>query len=175
MPSQNKFDTFSSGWYRDVAPLIVIIIVLSAILPICGRQCNHCCCRRCKQRCCRNKKVMQQDLDKLYAGKEWRIAGWYGHLNFVAAACIALSAGIPALLPLGGLLFLYTYWSMKCLCKSPGNHPFGIPPLPCPPYTKPPRYHRKAQHQTSLSFLQTAGTLTHVFLWSFLCCCNVYR
>ncbi|CAN0363513.1 unnamed protein product [Ectocarpus sp. 13 AM-2016] len=63
----------------------------------------------------RGRAISQEALNNLTKGLRWEVSVRYAEITVIFAVCLAYSAGIPILLPIGTLSFVLFFWVEKAL------------------------------------------------------------
>ncbi|CAM9177431.1 unnamed protein product [Ascophyllum nodosum] len=126
---------FTPDWYRTLGSSLVMNVLINAITPhlywlvMWTRKRRM--WKQAKSDAC---KVISQDaLHEIAKGLPWEISHRYAEITVIFAVCLAYSAGIPLLLPVGAASFLVFYWVEKALFVN-----F---------YTTPPQYSGELTHE----------------------------
>mmetsp|Transcript_20514 Transcript_20514/g.25229 ORF Transcript_20514/g.25229 Transcript_20514/m.25229 type:complete len:199 (+) Transcript_20514:2399-2995(+) len=117
----NKYDSFSTEWYREIGSTIVITLMLMVMMPHLANVTQMCFdgCRRCRDRNCnrdsrRTRKLAQEDYENVNTKREFMLEFRYSNMLTVLAVAFLYSGGMPILYPVAALYFFITYWFDKC-------------------------------------------------------------
>lgn len=118
----NKYDSFSTEWYREIGSTIVITMMLMVISPHIVRLLEECfdSSRRCYDRSCtcdrrHTRKLVQEDYENINTGSEFMLEFRYSNMLTVLAIAFLYSGGMPILYPVAAIYFFVTYWIDKCM------------------------------------------------------------
>ncbi|CAN0127277.1 unnamed protein product [Ectocarpus sp. 6 AP-2014] len=107
-------EDFTSEWYRTLGSSLVMNVLLNAVTP-------HLywlvlwSIKSWKWKHNRGRAISQEALNNLTKGLRWEVSVRYAEITVIFAVCLAYSAGIPILLPIGTLSFVLFYWVEKAL------------------------------------------------------------
>ncbi|CAM9562559.1 unnamed protein product, partial [Laminaria digitata] len=107
-------DDFTSEWYRTLGSSLVMNVLLNAVTPHLywlGLWAK----KEYTWRYKRHTAISQDALNNLTKGSRWEVSVRYAEISVIFAVCLAYSAGIPLLLPIGAVSFLVFYWVEKAL------------------------------------------------------------
>jgi hypothetical protein len=126
------YTDFSVDWYRNIGATLSMTMLINTVSPHVAKIAMPLviALQRCLDRGCRfsylpdeskgetelrTKKVLQQDVEKLYIGEE--IASFYVYAQFFTTLWCVLtySSGIPILYPVAFLNYMILYWVYKIL------------------------------------------------------------
>ncbi|CAN0060267.1 unnamed protein product, partial [Scytosiphon promiscuus] len=107
-------DDFTSEWYRTLGSSLVLNIVLNSVTPhlywvVMWRV------KSWKWKHERNRVISQEALNNLTKGFRWEASVRFAEVTVIFAVCLAYSAGIPILFPVGTFSFVLFYWVEKML------------------------------------------------------------
>eukprot|EP00904_Undaria_pinnatifida_P010629 jgi/Undpi1/6697/HiC_scaffold_20.g09176.m1 len=107
-------DDFTSEWYRTLGSSLVMNVLLNAVTPHLywlGLWAK----KEYTWKYKRHTAISQDALNNLTKGARWEVSVRYAEISVIFAVCLAYSAGIPLLLPIGAVSFLVFYWVEKAL------------------------------------------------------------
>ncbi|CAM9716755.1 unnamed protein product, partial [Ectocarpus sp. 13 AM-2016] len=107
-------EDFTSEWYRTLGSSLVMNVLLNAVTPhlywlvMWG-------IKSWKWKHNRGRAISQEALNNLTKGLRWEVSVRYAEITVIFAVCLAYSAGIPILLPIGTFSFVLFFWVEKAL------------------------------------------------------------
>ena len=119
------FPDFSIDWYGVVGAQIIVVASLGAVTPaLAPALALTSAALRRRLQCCwpaaARRAKTQREFNRAWIAASGRfgLAERYGLLLTTAFGCLALSSGMPILLGVAAVIFLFTYWADRyCLLR----------------------------------------------------------
>eukprot|EP00903_Cladosiphon_okamuranus_P006559 g6407.t1 len=107
-------DDFTSEWYRTLGSSLVMNILLNVVTPHIYWLTSWG-LKTWKWEHNRARVISQEELNNLTKGLRWEASVRYAEVSVIFAVCLAYSAGIPILFPIGAFSFVLFFWVEKVL------------------------------------------------------------
>ena len=106
---------FTRDWYLRVGSAIVVTMLISMVSPHFINLLVSYPLKGCRIMCCRGRKKTQYELNQLYIGPEYDIAGKTAITLNIIFSCFLYSGGIPLLNAICFASLFFLYWTENCL------------------------------------------------------------
>lgn len=104
-----QFDDFDSRWYSAVGAAIAVTVIFNAFVPTVTPLVQYYLLAKCKRKCCAGRAATQDDLDQYFVGPNFNIAVQHSLILNTSFACLFYGGGMPILLPIACLAFVFMY------------------------------------------------------------------